>query len=165
MKIFAKLSIGSIQSARDEIHIYKDSLDGKIRQFVEELAEYGISIAEQNTGEWGKHIEFIKQVTETQTGCKAIMIMRDREQIIPPHDSRPVSPSMMAEYGAGHFAVNGWQGTFPEQQHAFDPKGWWYLGKDDKWHHSYGIHPKRPMYTAYQDMLNHINEVAKRVFA
>ena len=165
MRLNVKLSQGSIQDARERIQEYKGTLNNKLKQFVEELADYGITVAEQNTGAWGKHIEFIKEIEDTSIGCKAIMIMRDRDKIIPKHDLRPVSPSMMAEYGAGRFAVDGWRGTFPEQVHAFDPKGWWYKGDDDKWHHSYGIRPTRPMLTAYNEMQNHIIEVAKRVFA
>lgn len=164
MRVTLQLSQGSIRDARERIQEYKGTLNSKIKQFVEELADYGISVAEQNTGAWGKHIEFVKEIEDTSIGCKAIMIMRDKDKIYPKYDLRPVSPSLMAEYGAGKWAVNGMRGTFPEQIHANDPKGWWYKGNDDKWHHSYGLRPTRPMYTAYGEMVSHINEVAKRVF-
>lgn len=158
------LSGDGIRQAKEQISETKDWIRVKVKQLAEELARYGIQIAEQNTGVWGKHIEFVMETEETVTGCKAIMIMRDLYKIIPKHDDREVSPSLMAEYGAGHYAVKGWQGTFPDQIHAFNPLGWWYLGNDDKWHHSYGVVPERPMYTAYQEMIGHIDEVAKRVF-
>ena len=172
MKIKITLSQGSIQDAREQLQ----NLDfkEKLRQFVEELADYGISVAEQNTGVWGKYIRFEKEVDETKTGCRALVLMYDTQLIIPPHDSRPVSPSMMAEWGSGSKGLptqttysgrSVGQGTFPEQTHAFDPKGWWYKGKDDKWHHSYGMEAYRPMYKAYTEINNHIKEVAKRVFS
>lgn len=159
------LSPSSINQAREQLTQEKDWIVDKARQLAVELAEYGIRVAEKNTGEyWGKFIEFVMETDETKTGCKAIMIMRDTDKIVPKHDGREVSPSLMAEYGAGKWAVDDWRGTFPEQTHAFDPKGWWYQGEDDKWHHTYGVSPRRPMYTAYTQMLANIDEVVKRVF-
>ena len=170
-KIRIRLSENSIQQAREQIQGTKDWIHSKMREFVQQLAERGIQVAESNTGVWGKYLQFVVETEETETNCKAILIMRDASKIVNPHDGRPVSPSLMAEYGAGKFAIDGdvkglkvGRGTFPEQKHAFDPLGWWYLGKDDKWHHSYGTKPTRPMYTAYTDMIQHIEETAKRVF-
>lgn len=160
-----KLSQGGIKQAREQLQETKQDVHDKMREFVYELAKYGVEVAESNTGVWGKYIQFKIDTEETKTGCKAIVIMYDKQKIKPKHDDREVSPSLMAEYGAGHFAVKGWQGTFPDQIHAFNPMGWWYLGNDDKWHHSYGVVPEKPMYTAYQEVLKTINDVAKRVFA
>ena len=154
------VSLSNIQAARDQLNECQDWILEKTRELAKELAKAGIQTAQNNVGVWGRYVEFLIETEETATGCIATLIMRDTMEIVSKYDSRPVSGSLMAEFGAGKFAVDptssfpnstiiAGRGTFPEQTHAFDPKGWSYRGNDDKWHHSYGVKPTRPMYKAY----------------
>ena len=55
-------------------------------------------------------------------------------------------------------------GTFPGQTHAFDSNGWYYLGDDGEWHHSYGVKATMPMYKAGTEIRKNIDKVVREVF-
>lgn len=55
-------------------------------------------------------------------------------------------------------------GTYPNQTHANDKKGWAYFGRDGRWHHSYGTEGTMPIYSAGVDMRAKLVEIAKEVY-
>lgn len=170
MKIKIQLSQGSIQDAREQLSSIDGFLKDKIRQLVEELAEIGVQVAESNTGEYRDAIKLDVSVQDTATGSIATITMSDKYKIIREWRYRggtkkaEVSPSMMAEYGSGQFAVEGHRGTFPGQKHAWENE-WHWTTLDNVYHKSSGEHPLRPMYFAWEKLQDKgtILEVAKRV--
>ena len=174
-------SESSIRKAQEQIKEYKDDLIAKCELFVEKLAEVGIMVAEQNTGQFGNYIAFQTELDPDKYGCKAVVVATNTgliksEWIINSSgDTRTadVSPILMAEFGSGLRADDSYgkrqkvpmgTGTFPEQTHAEDPDGWWYQTLDGVWHHSYGVSPTYPMMRASAAMTDRIRMVAKQVF-
>ena len=76
----------------------------------------------------------------------------------------------MIEFGSGFKANNPkdipgvGQGTFPNQTHAFDKEGWYWVDLDGKLNHSYGISPEMPMYKASLEVIKEVRTVVKEVF-
>lgn len=70
-----------------------------------------------------------------------------------------------ATYGYGHpqageFGVG--PGTYPDGKGHWDnPNGWWYGSGQ----HSYGNPPAMAMYTAVQEIVENVTEIAREVFA
>ena len=172
MKIHIRLSPESIQQAREQLSNINGLLREKIREFVEELANVGVQVAESNTGEYRDAIKFEVNVSDTTFGSTATITMSDKYKIIREWRYRggnkqaEVSPSLMAEYGSGKFAVDGHRGTFPGQKHAWENE-WHWTTLDNVHHKSSGETPTRPMFTAYTRLndADTVLEVAKRVFA
>ena len=179
MKIKVDLSTKGIQDAIKQIQAYRDSLPNKCRLFVEELANVGIYTADYHTV--SSLIYFGKDIKNDTNGCKTIMFGQDISKIIEQWVGEggevreaEVSPLLMAEFGSGRYAENtqwfqgsdslGGRGTFPEQTHAFDENGWWWMDLGGEWHHSYGFEPTQPMYHAWLEMYSQIEQIAKKVF-
>lgn len=169
-------SVSSIEALQKELIAYRDSLDYKMEQIVSRLAEKGIEVAKDNVGNFGHHITFTYKIEQNSKGIKAIMIAKDSSRIISTWKSygeiktAEVSPILMAEFGSGAKAENPkdvagvGQGTFPNQTHAFDAEGWYWMDENDEWHHSDGYTPTHPMIRAYEEMEKQIIKVAKEVF-
>lgn len=68
-------------------------------------------------------------------------------------DSYPLPSG--ADYGVG---------TYPDQKHAYDPNGWWYVDERGQKHHSYGNRAYMPMYHAEEAIIIQIRHIAKEVF-
>ena len=175
-KIKISLSTSSIQSAINEIKRYKSDLQSKCELFVKELAQCGIQVAQTNVGSFGKYITFTVNIEQNTYGCKAIMIatntgiIKSEWKTKDGVKSADISPLLMCEFGSGlkaenpkHIAGVG-TGTFPNQTHAEDPNGWWYMDLQGKWHHSFGITPKMPMYKASLEITSNIIKTARTVF-
>lgn len=176
MKYKIHLDTNEINNLIEELNYYSDSLSAKCQKFVEKLCDYGIEVARTNTGEYGSLIWFRKELDPTESGCKAIMIATDKMKVIREwkyHGSTKtaeVSPILMAEFGSGWLAENldnvegVGQGTFPDQTHAFDPRGWWWTDTNGEHHHSMGEAPTFPMHTASIAMLFEMQSIAEEVF-
>lgn len=173
----ASLSVDSIRNLQKELTAYRDSLPDKCKRFVVSLSEAGIAVAKQNTGNYGKYITFSTKTEPEKDGCKAIMLASETGKIVSAWKvgdnkikTADVSPLLMVEFGSGWKAENPLQvpgvgqGTFPEQIHAYDKEGWYWIGLDDKLYHSYGISPKQPMYKASLEIQRIVIEKAKEIF-
>ena len=176
--IKANLSLSSIKQAQKQLLAYRKNMIAKCDKFVRVLANKGILVAEDNLGEYGKYITFTVKTEPERYGVKGVMIASNTgiiqsEWKLADGSTREadVSPLLMAEFGsglrannvrAGEFGMG--TGTFPEQTHAEDPEGWWYMDMNDEWHHSHGVRPTMPMGKAYAEILNQIGTVAKEVF-
>lgn len=172
----ASLSVSSLKQLQKELTAYRDSLPEKCKRLVIALSEAGIAVAKQNTGNYGKYITFSTKTEPQKDGCKAIMLASQTGKITSAWKTSggiktaDVSPLLMVEFGSGWKAENPMQvpgvgqGTFPEQIHAYDKEGWYWIGLDDKLYHSYGISPKQPMYKASLEIQRIVVEKAKEIF-
>ena len=169
MKIGFKLSVNSIEDAREQIRNYKDHLKDKTDEFLERLSEVGIEVINANvaqaTGADDKNVQIETEIS--RDGNKAVMTMTISGKDL-----------LFIEYGAGIRFNNGnthpWAhkhgygiGTYPGQKHAFDPNGWYYRvppGKGGKLHHSYGTEATMPVYKAHMEMIKQAEKIAKEVF-
>lgn len=167
---------GSINKAIKQLSKEKKSLQSKCLRFAKELAEAGIRIATMNTGSaFAPYIMFSMEIIDsTATGCKAIMYGRNTQTVFGEGvDAAEISPILFAEYGAGiknavpPHIVDGIEvgaGTFPDQQYALDPQGWYYQDNQGIWHHSFGYAPHAPMQKAYDEIVLKQEKIANRIF-
>lgn len=170
------LSVSGIKNLQKQLQDYQKSLASKCEEFIRRLAEIGIETAKHNTGNFGHYITFSVKTEPNKDGCKGLMIATETGKIISQWQTKDgiksadVSPLLMVEFGSGWRAENPMnvpgvgQGTFPDQSHAFDKDGWYWVDLNGELHHSYGITPKMPMYNAYLAMEMKIIETAKDVF-
>lgn len=170
------LSVKGINNLIKQLEDYQQSLIQKCETFVKRLAEEGITVAQENTGNFGKYIAFSVETEPDVYGCTAILLATDTGTIRSEWQTKDgiktadVSPLLMAEFGSGLKAQNPFDvsgvgtGTFPGGSHGSDPNGWWYMDLDGVWHHSYGMSPKQPMYKATMAMQEKIIEIAMEVF-
>lgn len=171
------LSASSIRKLQAELSEYKNNLIKKCEVFVKRLAEAGIDVAKGNTGKFGHYIVFSIKTDPKQDGCNGILLATETGKIVNKwktkdgDKSADVSPLLMIEFGSGQKAYNPLnvpgvgQGTFPDQTHAFDPSGWYWIDLNGNLQHSRGITPKSPMYKASMEMQDAIIKIAKEVFS
>lgn len=164
----------SLQKAIDEINRYKNDLPRKCELLCQRLAESGVQVAKTAISEspQGKTITLTTDIRPEKAGCKAILMATGKT--VTSSDGRSFNLLLAVEFGAGikynatanpkasEFGMG--VGTFPDQTHAFDPNGWYYLGDDGEWHHSYGVRATMPMYKASMEIQRNIKEIAKEVF-
>ena len=172
-KIKMRLCVEDVDRAIKELKTYEGQLVTKCNVLVGKLADMGLVVAKAKIGEapLGKYVHVNVKYEHSKTGCKAILFATGDTLNTP---SGSINTLMMIEFGSG-WKLNPVEnpkaselgmgvGTYPNQTHAFDPNGWYYLGTDDKWHHSYGVKATMPMYNADVEVLLNIRKVAKEVF-
>lgn len=171
------LSVKGIQNLIKQLEDYRDNvLPNKCRELVIRLAEEGIVVGKQNVGGFGKYITFSMQTDPQKDGCRAIILASENGKIISSWQTADgiktaeVSALLMAEFGSGWGAENPkkipgvGQGTFPNQSHAFDREGWYWIDLDGNLNHSYGVTAKMPMYKASLKIIEICSMVARDVF-
>lgn len=173
-KISFNLSVSSIQNAIKEVQAYKNSLNAKCEELCRQLIAVGYAVALQKINESpiGNTVVLNSALSPSSVGCKAILMAVGQTKQADGY--APVNTLLLLEFGSGiHFnpvpnpmadKFGMGVGTFPDQTHAFEDGGWYFLGTDDKWHHSYGVKATMPMYSAIESMKNHVLELAKGVF-
>lgn len=173
MKINARLNSRDITDALNKVRWYENYLQSKVEQFVSELAEVGITVAKANTyveyddeyKDMGDLLDFSKDITVG--GGKTTCTLTVTGQVYTKTwqgGSAEVNPLLMAEFGSGWRAIEGHQGTFPNQHVAF-MRPWHWTDSNGTPHESYGSEPSRPMFRAKEEMEKQIHEVAERVFS
>lgn len=164
----------SIQDAIKQIEDYRDDLPKKCQEICRRLSEEGVRVADVaiNSVPIGKTITLTTDINPSKMGCKAIMKMSGRETRT--EDGRTFFTALAIEFGAGirynstsnpkakEFGMG--VGTFPDQTHAFDPNGWYYLDSNGEWKHSYGVQASMPMYHAFSEMTKSVDKIVKEVF-
>lgn len=164
----------SIRNAIRTIEQYRGDLPRKCQEICQRLSEEGVRVADAaiNSVSIGKTITLTTNINPSKMGCQAIMKMTGRETRT--EDGRIFRTHLAIEFGAGirynptanpksaEFGIG--VGTFPGQTHAENPQGWWYLGSDGDWHHSYGVQASMPLYNASEDMRRKIDSIVKEVF-
>ena len=177
-KVFkSDMSVKGIEALKRQLLQYKDvEIQNKCKELVIRLANEGIIVGRQNVGGFGKYITFSMQTDPYKDGCKAIMLASENGKIISSWQTKDgiktaeVSPLLMAEFGSGWGAENPMkvegvgQGTFPNQAHAFDREGWYWIDLEGNLNHSYGITAKMPMYKASQKIITDCSRIAKEIF-
>lgn len=168
------LSVKEVNAAINELKQYKSDLNRKCEEFCRRLCEIGAEEAHSRISQspLGKTITVSTEISPEKTGCKAILYAIGETKQTDGYE--PVNTLLLVEFGAGikynstpnpkadEFGMG--VGTFPGQTHAFDPGGWYYMGEDGEWHHSYGVKATMPMYGASLKMRDKIAEIAKEIF-
>ena len=176
-KFKSNLSVDGIQNIVDQLHDYADDeLLVKAEMIVRQLAFMGIKVAEYSVfSDFRPYIEFVyKPDFTTDTEVEGNLIGQDTTLIHRVWYGRKgnvagqadVSPVMMSEFGAGPYAQNGHRGSFPGQKHAMQSK-WFWRDADGTLHSSeedYTMVATQPMYHAFVEMMQRVDEVAKQVF-
>ena len=164
----------SIQDAIKQIENYRDDLPKKCQEICRRLSEEGVRVADVaiNSVPIGKTITLTTDINPSKMGCKAIMKMSGRETRT--EDGRVFFTALAIEFSAGVRYANTASpqasnfgmgtGTFPGAKHSWDMDGWYYLGDDGNWHHSYGVQASMPMYKASVEMRQKIDSIVKEVF-
>ena len=187
MKIEISLNQKSLNRAIGELKAYRDSLAIKNEQFVYELLNLGISVAEEHavrTNAEGKEEGYGKYISFSKKGKGGIttigyLVGEDNQKIVAEWDffgekkTAVLSPILLAEFGSASYAevlfdVEGvGQGTFPGQTHAFEDS-WWYKEWDEngkgEWKRGFGVTPTHPMYHAEMKMYEQVYNIARKVF-
>ena len=166
-RISFNLSIDSIQNAIKEVEKYQEELNQKVELLVQKLAESGLEVAKAVVGTHthgtGETLASLRIELDTEGNLKRATLIGQSEALLflefgaGIHFNQDMTHPMASELGYG-------VGTYPGQIHSFDENGWYYLGDDGKWHHSYGIKADMPMYKSAQAMRNKILSIAKSVF-
>ena len=164
----------SIQNCIKQIESYRNDLPRKCQEICRRLAEEGVKVADVaiNSVPIGKTITLTTDINPSKMGCKAIMKMTGRETRT--EDGRIFYTALAIEFSAGVRYANTASpkakefgmgtGTFPGQTHAENPDGWYYLGEDGNWHHSFGVQASAPLYNAGNAMRQKIDSIVKEVF-
>lgn len=164
----------SLQQAIRQIEQYKNDLPRKCEEICRRLSETGqqTALVAINEVPQGKAVTLRMDINPSKTGCKAMLIATGKT--ITDADGRSFNLLLAIEFGAGirynpkanpkasEFGMG--VGTFPDQTHAFDSNGWYYLGDDGEWHHSYGVKATMPMYKAGVEIRKNVNKVVREVF-
>lgn len=172
--IRGNLSSKGIQSIIDQLEDYKQDLHRKTELLCQHLAEAGMTVAQTAVGEssLGKTITLRIEMEPSKVGCKAMLIATGQTKS---NDYGTISTLCLVEFGAGihynhtenpkapEFGMG--VGTFPNQKWAFNEDGWWYLGDDNEWHHSYGVKATMPMYNASVAIRQQVVAITKEVFS
>lgn len=172
-KIKMRLCVEDVDRAIKELKAYEGRLVTRCNVLCGKLADMGLTVARAKIGEapLGKYVHLNVKYEHKKASCKAILFATGETLNTP---SGSINTLMMIEFGSG-WKLNPVEnpkasefgmgvGTYPNQTHAFDPNGWYYLGTDDKWHHTYGVKATMPMYNADMEMLMNIHKVALEVF-
>ena len=164
----------SIQNCIKQIESYRDDLPRKCQEICRRLCEIGqqTALVAINESPQGKAVTLRMDIDPSKTGCKAMLIGTGKT--VTDDKGRTYNLLLGIEFGSGirlnptanplasEFGMG--VGTFPDQTHAFDPNGWYYLGDDGEWHHSYGVRATMPMYKAGVEIRRQILAIAKEVF-
>lgn len=168
------LSVSEVNDAIKQVKEYKKEINNKCRILCSRLLDAGYGEASVKIAEspLGKTIILNTSLSSDKFGCKAILFATGQKKT---NDYGTIDTLMLVEFGAGiHFnpipnpIANDFGmgvGTFPGQVHAFDDKGWYYLGDDGSWHHSYGVRATMPMYEASKAIKIELLAMARDIFA
>jgi hypothetical protein len=163
--IRCSLNHNSLQSAIQHLEEYQKDIKRKNQIFIDKLAQEGIqviqttmeSIPSEEKGSY--YTEVINNEHGDIVGA-AVRLSGDKVLFIEfsagisyGTDSYPLPSG--ADYGVG---------TYPDQKHAYDPNGWWYVDESGQKHHSYGNRAYMPMYHAEEAIIIQIRHIAKEVF-
>lgn len=159
MKINFRLSSSDVNKAINELTAYQRGLDSKCQAAIYELCNLGMLIAQ-------------KDFKGQDVYLKTYMMSKNKIMVAVVAAGNAV---LFIEFGAGIRYNQGGKhpladkfgygvGTYPNQKHAFDENGWWYLGEDGKFHHSYGVKSMRPMYFASTSMRSRAVKMFKENF-
>ena len=148
--IRCSLNHNSLQSAIRQLEAYQKDIQRKNQIFVDKLAQEGIQVIQTT----------MESIPSEEKGSYYTEVINNGHGDIEfsagisyGTDSYPLPSG--ADYGVG---------TYPDQKHAYDPNGWWYVDERGQKHHSYGNRAYMPMYHAEEAIIIQIRHIAKEVF-
>lgn len=177
-------SVRSLEELKSDLKTYRDSLDVRCMNFVNDLLAVGIDTAVEKVSEtdgktYGTHqmaryITFTAKAAElTEFGAKGIMIARGDTlhsewfktvKGEPEVVSGEINALAAVEYGTAIYNIMG-----SNSKHAGESD--WYFARDidsngklTNWQHATAIQPTRPMHNAFLKMEEQIEEAARRNF-
>lgn len=173
-KIKMRLCMEDVERAVKELKAYEGRLVTRCNVLCGKLADMGLTVAKANisSAPLGKYVRLNVNYEPKKAGCKAILIATGDTLNTP---SGAINTLLMIEFGAGihynhelnpkasEFGMG--VGTYPNQKHAFQEEGWYYMDENGQWHHSYGVKATMPMYNADMEILMNIHKVAREVFS
>ena len=163
MDIQLSMNVTGLDAVLNKLEAYSTDLNQKMNLLCERLAEKGLWYAEWN----------FSGVDWTYSGNADYAINVEKLGDAQYAVSATGAGVLFLEFGAGATLGYGHPqadqfgmgpGTYPGQKHAFDPKGWWYVGDDGIKVHTYGNAPGMPMYNTAQDLRKEIAQIAQEVF-
>ena len=159
------MDLGSIQAAMREVEDYRRWLNAKCAELAQKLADMGsvnVSLGYARAIYDGpKDYE----VSVEQRGKATYAIVASGMTVLILEFGAGVT------YGAGHPQAGEFgfgPGTYPGQEHAMDPNGWFFSDYDGGGRYSrrtWGNPPSMTMYLTARDLREHIEEVAREVFS
>ena len=162
MKISIDLFKDDLQSVIRQLEEYKVKLKSKTERLAERLAEEGFKIMTANLnnakiGLSGSDRLYVEQIDKNK-----FVIGVESEKILFLEFGTGIKYSSIRHPKADELGYGA--GTFPGKGYWNDPAGWWYMGKDGEFHHTFGVAPRRPMYDTAKELREKINDVIKEVF-
>ena len=163
--IRCSLNHNSLQSAIRQLEAYQKDIQRKNQIFIDKLAQEGIQVIQTTmesvpAEEKGSYYTEVINNGHGDIVGAAVRLSGDKVLFIEfsagisyGTDSYPLPSG--ADYGVG---------TYPDQKHAYDPNGWWYVDESGQKHHSYGNRAYMPMYHAEEAIIIQIRHIAKEVF-
>lgn len=154
------LSEKSVDQAIRKIEDYAESLEVKASLLCEKLASIGATRVS---------MEFSRAV---YTGPSDITVSVEAKSDTEYEIIAAGETVLLVEFGAGVTYGGGHPldgefgmgpGTYPNQKHAFDPKGW-YIPKAKGGGHTFGNPPSMAMYNTGKDLRKEILRIAQEVF-
>ncbi len=161
------LNVREIDSIIGELEAYRESLDGKLQAFVQELAKIGLDAIDSvifgiPPEESGYDLDTAFSDVTVSDGTASMYIKLQGDKVLFIEFSAGVTFGT-AEYplesGSGYGV-----GTYPGQTHAYDPKGWFYTDEDGESRHTYGNRAYMPMYHSTEAMRMVVEDIARRIF-
>ena len=154
------LSSASIDAAIRELRDYTNWIERRANELAKRLADMGAVLASIEYSRVPYTGEKLVNISVTELGENRYAIVASGETVLILEFGAGI------KYGFGHplegrFGMGA--GTYPEQKHALDPKGW-YLPKEKGGAHTYGNPPSMAMYNTGKELRNRIEEVAREVF-
>jgi hypothetical protein len=164
MTITVKLSSSGLESAAKQLRKYAESLNDKSEKLVRELCSVGVDNA---IGELLHHIdtgETINSIQYEHNGKSGRIVAGGN--------------AVWIEFGTG-VRYNGAVGSYAHEKAAelgmspigcygqgngANENGWWYIGKDGKRHHTFGIASTPFMYNTSKELRRELKDIAKDVF-
>lgn len=165
MQIKFGLSPKEIDKVIKGIEEYKKGLNKKCEQLILELTNLGYKRSKAILQEHiysGQTIGSIRIENLSDSQKIRMSIVVESEAILFLEFGAGIKYSDTVHPKASEFGMG--PGTYPGKGHWDNPNGWWYLGDDGEYHHSYGLRAAMPMYQAEQAIIRDMNKIAKKIF-
>lgn len=171
------LSVKGLTQLARELDIYANRiLPSKVDVFIERLAEKGITVAKGNLNNtFSPCVDFIYKPTGSGKGeieSQTQLIHRvwykhegkGKNKTLVVSGEYDISPILMAEFGAGPYAQEGWRGTLGKN--GLRDVWYWFDENGTKHSSTYDdtIIPTHPMHSAVLEMEKVYRQVADEVF-
>ena len=165
MQMTIGLSQKEIKKAVKDVEKYKQDLNKKCERLILELADLGYKTSKAILQEHiysGQTIGSIRIDNLSDSQKTRMSIVVESSAILFLEFGAGIKYSDTVNPKASELGMG--PGTYPGKGNWDNPSGWWYLGEDGEYHHSYGIRAAMPMYQAEQAIIRDLNKIAKKIF-